>query len=131
MKKTFLMSALFVSFLVAGFAQEAASKKPWEEVVTTTETGKISGSASEYSMAIIFTPYLHEVILVYQTSSAVYNDKDAVLAVRERALLFSRENAYDSYSYIVRPETKFDNVNRIATLTARIALTRYTPQEDY
>ncbi|MGL4981858.1 MAG: hypothetical protein ACRC4W_03215 [Treponemataceae bacterium] len=129
MKKRFL-ALVFVGLIISGFAQEE-SKKEWEQVVVTSETGKIPGSESQYALTISYTPFVNEALFVYQTSSAAYNEKDAVLTIRERILLFNSENNYDSYSYVVKPLTKYDNVNKIATLTCIISLNRYTVEADY
>lgn len=111
MKKTKLFVASFVFmavFCAFSFAQEfdpLAEEPDLQTFQVITEQGKNRLT----SMTIEWYPELKEARFVYTGPAPLFDQGDAMEAIRQRIIAFCGEKGYYNYSFLRKDTTHFDN----------------------
>lgn len=75
-----------------------------------------------YTLTISYTKSIDEAYFAYSINSALFEQGDAMKAIRLRIDKFVKEHGYYFYTYIGADVTKYDNANEVATYTSHIKL---------
>lgn len=123
MKKIFVVLAVFLCIGTAVFAQIPDDLN----VVKIEEEGKTEGGLP-YTITIEYLPATGEAFFTFTINQSMFNQADAMIAIRDRALKFIQETKENDvrkyYNYVYRgaDSTKYDGANKKVYYTSRIRL---------
>ena len=100
MKKIIIAIAIMFVALFAVNAQERQSSVPLTVLISEPNDG--------YTINIEYTEMLGEARFIYVTNRFTYDEDEAIKAVRERIISFTKEKGFFSYSYMRPTITKTD-----------------------
>lgn len=107
MKKNILLIALTLCVVFASYAQQYQTERIVEKDKLVT-------------IIIEYTASLDEAHFIYTCPAALFDQSEAAEAIKERAILFTKERGYFFYTYYKPDVTKFDNTRNVATHTSFI-----------
>jgi len=118
MKKIFsILIVLLCSFAI--FSQETTSKN---EQTTADKLAALTSTTVEkgdvYTITINYMQSMDEAYFTYSTNSALFEQSEAMKAIRSSVENFIKDHGYYFYTYLGADVTKYDNVNELALYTS-------------
>ncbi len=71
-----------------------------------------------YTIDIEYIPDLREAKITYTCPTALYKENEAITAIKNRLILFTKEKGYFHYSYYQRDEVVTDSKNKTTSYTS-------------
>ncbi len=116
MKKLTGIILLLAASVFLLFAQDQNTAEPETDQQTEviTEKNKLS------TLTIEYMPSIDEARFIYSCPSTLFEQGEAMVTIKERATLFTKERGYFFYTYIRKDVIRYDHEKQIATCTSFI-----------
>ena len=125
--KKFIFAFCFVSILtLSAFGQSGTvtSSESSDQLKIETLEGKISSQDLKKvgKVVIEYMPAHDEARFIYMCPSALFEQSNAMLAIKESIAAFIKERGYYFYTYTKSDDTRFDKESKTAIYTSYVKL---------